>query len=107
MAAPASFLSAADLVQAALASFSHLVMKDVMAAPANFFSMACALQVGVAVGAETTGGEGAVAGAVCAYTAVVVRAKAAKIARAFMIGYLWLNVEGILNENPPARGRAL
>jgi hypothetical protein len=36
-AAPASFLSEADLLQAVDASFSHFVMKDLSAAPASFF----------------------------------------------------------------------
>lgn len=40
LAAPDSFLSAACLSQAAPASFSHLVTKLVLAAPASFFSVA-------------------------------------------------------------------
>jgi hypothetical protein len=44
-AAPASFLSAADVSQVAIASFLHFVMKLFNAAPASFFSVAWSLQV--------------------------------------------------------------
>src|SRR5262245_4404185 len=53
LAAPASFLSAADLLHAADASFSHLVMNDFRAAPASFFCSAWALQVGPGAWAPT------------------------------------------------------
>src|SRR5882757_4990976 len=43
-AAPASFFSAACASQAVLASFSHFVRKLFWAAPASFFSADCALQ---------------------------------------------------------------
>jgi hypothetical protein len=46
-AAPASFFSAAEWSQAALASLSHFFMKLVCAAPASFFSADCALQLGL------------------------------------------------------------
>jgi hypothetical protein len=45
-AAPASFFSAAAVLQAFAASASHFFKKLVCAAPANFFSAACALQLG-------------------------------------------------------------
>jgi hypothetical protein len=45
LAAPTSFLSAASLSQAAVASVSHFFMKLVCAAPASFFSADCALQL--------------------------------------------------------------
>jgi hypothetical protein len=47
LAAPASFLSAACLSQAAPASFSHLATKLALAAPASFFSAAWAVQLGL------------------------------------------------------------
>src|SRR5882672_9808805 len=46
-AAPASFFSAACASQVALASVSHFFMKLFLAAPASFFSPDCALQLGV------------------------------------------------------------
>ena len=46
LAAPASFLSVACCVQAALASAWHFFMKEALAAPASFFSAAVALHVG-------------------------------------------------------------
>jgi len=45
-AAPASFFSAAAVVQPFVASVSHFFKKLFCAAPANFFSAACALQLG-------------------------------------------------------------
>jgi hypothetical protein len=44
LAAPASFLSAADLSQAVFASVSHFFMNEVIAAPASFLSVASTLQ---------------------------------------------------------------
>src|SRR5215475_13389606 len=49
LAAPDSFLSVADLVQAVAASRSHFFMNELSAAPASFFSAAVALQVVVPV----------------------------------------------------------
>src|SRR5262249_16076489 len=69
LAAPLSFFSAADLLQAAEASFSHFVMNDFSAATASFFCSAWALQV--AVGA-------------CAPAAVAARATMAATARYLM-----------------------
>src|SRR5262245_34215639 len=45
LAAPASFLSAAEISHAFCASVSHFFMKLLRAAPASFFSEACALQL--------------------------------------------------------------
>src|SRR6266851_702829 len=45
LAAPLSFLSAADASHAAWVSVSHFFMKLLSAAPASFLSVACDLQV--------------------------------------------------------------
>src|SRR6266702_3158113 len=55
LAAPLSFLSAADVSHVVAASVSHFFMKLVSAAPASFLSVACDLQV-------------AGAGVLCAWT---------------------------------------
>src|SRR5262249_11877999 len=54
LAAPASFLLAADVSHAFCASLSHFFRKLLSAAPASFFSVACALQVGACAKAPPT-----------------------------------------------------
>lgn len=56
LAAPASFLEVAVLVQAAEASASHFFMNDLRAAPASFLVVASDLQVAGAAGAAAAAG---------------------------------------------------